>query len=225
MQKLSEADKLYSSSAAAYMSDPRLCHTTALRLGTATPTGGGDSKHGKQEATEHKLPAVKEEETGVESGQGAGAGAGAGDSDYLGGRVTAVTWCDNIIQTELGVGVAADPALAPATIYMCPAPEQPRGSPLGPAEVGGAAAGSEGGGVASTCCSVFSLSECCVVAGVGAAPGPAHPPPPPTGNPGLLPVPVSEVRCAQPRVPATCHVSAPPHHCTPSFPPEMTSWP
>ena len=178
LQKLSEADKLYSSSAAAYMSDPRLCHTTALRLGTATPTGGGDSKHGKQEATEHKLPAVKEEETGVESGQGAGAGA----ADYLGGRVTAVTWCDNIIQTELGVGVAADPALAPATIYMCPAPEQPRGSPLGPAEVGGAAAGSEGGGVASTCCSVFSLSECVVSGSVGV--GQAH----------SLPVPVSEVR-------------------------------
>jgi len=37
-QKLSEADKLYSST---YMSDPRLCHTTALRLGAATP----DNKH------------------------------------------------------------------------------------------------------------------------------------------------------------------------------------
>ena len=168
LQKLSEADKLYSSSAAAYMSDPRLCHTTALRLGTATPTGGGDSKHGKQEAADLKLAAVKEEETGVESGPGAV--AGAGDTDYLGGRVTAVTWCDNIIQTELGVGVAADPALAPPTIYMCPAPEQPK---EGGGGVGGAAAGSEGGGVASTCCSVFSLSECCVVAGVGAAPGPA----------------------------------------------------
>lgn len=41
-QKLSDADKLYSSSAAAaYMSDPRLCAGTALRL--ATP----DNKHGK----------------------------------------------------------------------------------------------------------------------------------------------------------------------------------
>ena len=43
---MSEADKLYSSSAAAYMTDPRLCHTTALRLGAATP----DNKHGKEEA-------------------------------------------------------------------------------------------------------------------------------------------------------------------------------
>lgn len=43
-QKLSDADKLYTSSAAAYMelSDPRLCHPSALRLGTPTPDNKND---------------------------------------------------------------------------------------------------------------------------------------------------------------------------------------
>ena len=66
LQKLSDADKIYGSSAAAYMSDPRLCHTTALRLGTPTP----DNKNGKNgsitgadtDNSVDKLIPVKEEE-------------------------------------------------------------------------------------------------------------------------------------------------------------------
>lgn len=52
------------------MTDPRLCHTTALRLGAATP----DNKHGKEETANtlgpgDKLIPVKEEE-GVERSAG-----------------------------------------------------------------------------------------------------------------------------------------------------------
>ena len=67
------------------MTDPRLCHTTALRLGASTP----DNKHGKEEVGTlglgDKLIPVKEEE-GVES-------AGLHHVVSEGG------WCESVLQS------------------------------------------------------------------------------------------------------------------------------
>ena len=64
------------------MTDPRLCHTTALRLGASTP----DNKHGKEElGLGDKLIPVKEEE-GVES-------AGLHHVVSEGG------WCESVLQS------------------------------------------------------------------------------------------------------------------------------
>ena len=173
---------MYSATSAAYMSDPRLCHTT-LRLGAATP----DNKHGKQDDkmtgdNVDKLIPVKEEDHDVSGGHVA---------EYVlgGGRVAAVTWCDNVVQTDLG---SAD-SLPVSQLYMCAdsAVNTPAGgqsadlSPSPPVTALRLAAGSETDShenVSSTCCSVFSLSECVVSGSVGV--GQAH----------SLPVPVSEVR-------------------------------
>ena len=143
---MSEADKLYSSSAAAYMSDPRLCHTTALRLGAATP----DNKHGKEESlvgsgggggetAGSKLIPVKEEE-GVE---------------VVSHHVVSpgVTWCDSVLQ--------AGPDLGPV-------------SDSGVGQLYSLTAGTEQLAAVSSCVpntshSVFSLSEC-VVAGLASHP-------------------------------------------------------
>ena len=170
------------------MSDPRLCHTTALRLGASTP----DNKHGKDvkmTGDTDKLIPVKEEDHEVATG---------GATDYVlggaglttAGRVTAVTWCDNVIQSDLNVSVPDSHTVT--QLYMCPEPETV------PARVGGVSpptlrltAGSEDN-VPSTCCSVFSLSECVVSGGaVGVSPHcSAHS----SSSSVTLPVPVSEVR-------------------------------
>ena len=149
LQKLTEADKLYSSSAAAYMSDPRLCHTTALRLGAATP----DNKHGKEEglvgsgggeAAGDKLIPVKEEE-------------GVGPHHHV--VSPGVSWCDSVLQAgpDLGHGPEGH------QLYM-----------TGESCAVRLTAGTEQLAAVSSCVpntshSVFSLSEC-VVAGLASHP-------------------------------------------------------
>lgn len=181
MQKLSDADKLYSSSAAAYMSelsDPRLCHTSALRLGTPTP----DNKNGKREDKSEggdKLIPVKEEE-GVERGM-----QGSDPGDY---GVPPGGWCDTGHVTVLH-GDLHDPVPG---LFMPPTDspgdtgqEQTRGQSPG-------AAGSEAVTAEATVCSVFSLSECEVTPGPG--------PPVPVSSvssvsvPAVPALPVTEVR-------------------------------
>ena len=183
LQKLTEADKLYSSSAAAYMSDPRLCHTTALRLGTATPD---DNKHGKDDKMTadnvDKLIPVKEEDVA------------GGATDYVlggaGGRVTAVTWCDNVLQTDLATDTVSQ-------LYMCadPAAGQPV-SPVSPATLRLTAGSEDTCHVSSTCCSVFSLSECVVsgTVGGGVTGGTVSPVHSVHSSHVTLQVPVTEVR-------------------------------
>ena len=150
MQKLSDADKLYSSSAAAYMSelsDPRLCHTSALRLGTPTP----DNKNGKREDKSEggdKLIPVKEEE-GVERGIQQGSEPG----DY---GVPPGGWCDGVTVLHGDLHDQVPGLFMPPQATHSPGatePDQTRSSP------GAGPPGSEVTAEA-TVCSVFSLSEC-----------------------------------------------------------------
>ena len=180
LQKLTEADKLYSSSAAAYMSDPRLCHTTALRLGAATP----DNKHGKEENSlvvtaggggdnaGDKLIPVKEEE-GVEVGQV----GQVGPHHHV--VSPGVSWCESVLQ--------AGPDLGPEghQLYM-----------TGESCAVRLSAGTEQLAAVSSCVpntshSVFSLSEC-VVAGL--APQPTTLSSSSSSSSSVLPVTVTEVQ-------------------------------
>ena len=156
---MSEADKLYSSSAAAYMSDPRLCHTTALRLGAATP----DNKHGKEESSslvvtggenpgDTKLIPVKEEE-GVEVGHGGG----------LHHHVVSpgVSWCDSVLQ--------AGPDLGPVSESVYMTGESCAVRLTAGTDHQGLGQAVSSCGPPNTSHSVFSLSEC-VVAGLASHP-------------------------------------------------------
>ena len=157
---MSEADKLYSSSAAAYMSDPRLCHTTALRLGAATP----DNKHGKEESSlvvtggdnaGDKLIPVKEEE-GVE-------GHGGGLHHVVS---PGVSWCDSVLQAGADLGSVSGPdSGGVGQLYM---------TGEGSCAVRLTAGTDQQLAAVSSCApntshSVFSLSEC-VVAGLASHP-------------------------------------------------------
>ena len=154
LQKLSDADKLYSSSAAAYMelSDPRLCHSSALRLGTPTP----DNKNGKREPDKSeggdKLIPVKEEE-GVERGIQQGSEPG----DY---GVPPGGWCDQVTVLHADLH---DPVPG---LFMAPPTQSPSDPGQEQARAGQSpgAPGSEVTGEAAVC-SVFSLSECEVTSG------------------------------------------------------------
>ena len=127
-QKLSDADKLYST---AYMSDPRLCHTSALRLGTPAP----DNKNGKEDKSERqdKLIPVKEED-GVEvvgGVQSAEADYGVtGDWCEPGDLVSqsyspgdqATTVCSVFSLSECVVtGPPGDPGVTPSSVSVSPA--------------------------------------------------------------------------------------------------------
>lgn len=190
LQKLSEADKLYSSSAAAYMSelsDPRLCHTSALRLGTPTP----DNKNGKRDTDKSeggdKLIPVKEEE-GVEGGM-------QGSSDDYG--VPPGGWCDTQVTTVLH-GDLHDPV--PGLFMAGQATHSPDNGQDHQSR--GQSPGAGGSSEAVTVCSVFSLSECEVtppVSSVSSVPVPA--------------LPVTEVRLQQAR---QHRHQQPPHHSTTS---------
>ena len=145
------------------MSDPRLCHTTALRLGAATP----DNKHGKEENSlvvtaggggdnaGDKLIPVKEEE-GVE-------GHGGGLHHVVS---PGVTWCDSVLQAGADLGSVPGPdSGAVGQLYM-----------TGESCAVRLTAGTEQHQLAavSSCApntshSVFSLSEC-VVAGLASHP-------------------------------------------------------
>ena len=178
LQKLTEADKLYSSSAAAYMSDPRLCHTTALRLGAATP----DNKHGKEEglvgsgggeAAGDKLIPVKEEE-GVEVGQV----GQVGPHHHV--VSPGVSWCESVLQ--------AGPDLVPG-------PEGHQLYMTGESCAVRLTAGTEQLAAVSSCVpntshSVFSLSEC-VVAGLAPQPTTLSSS---SSSSSVLPVTVTEVQ-------------------------------
>ena len=155
------------------LSDPRLCHTSALRLGTPTP----DNKNGKREDKSEggdKLIPVKEEE-GVERGM-----QGSDPGDY---GVPPGGWCDTGHVTVLH-GDLHDPVpglFSPGDTGQ----EQTRGQSPG-------AAGSEAVTAEATVCSVFSLSECEVTPGPG--------PPVPVSSvssvsvPAVPALPVTEVR-------------------------------
>ena len=191
LQKLSDADKLYSSSAAAYMSelsDPRLCHTSALRLGTPTP----DNKNGKREDKSDsgdKLIPVKEEE-GVEGGM-------QGSSDDYGG------WCDTGGVTTVLHGDLHDPGLFMAG-QATHSPDTQGGQDH---SRGHSPGGAGGGGGAVTVCSVFSLSECEVTPG----------PPVPVSSVSSVSVPalpVTEVRLSLAARRQHRHLQQPPHHRT-----------
>ena len=182
---MSEADKLYSTSAAAYMSDPRLCHTTALRLGAATP----DNKHGKEENSlvvtaggggdnaGDKLIPVKEEE-GVE-------GHGGGGLHHV--VSPGVTWCDSVLQAGADLGSVPGPdSGAVGQLYM-----------TGESCAVRLTAGTEQHQLAavSSCApntshSVFSLSEC-VVAGLSSQPTTLSSS---SSSSSVLPVTVTEVQ-------------------------------
>ena len=186
LQKLTEADKLYSSSAAAYMSDPRLCHTTALRLGAATP----DNKHGKEETSlvgsgggepaGDKLIPVKEEE-GVEVGHG-------GVHHHHHHVVSpGVTWCDSVLQASADLSsVSGGESGGVGGIYM-----------TGESCAVRLTAGTDQHLAAVTSCvppntshSVFSLSEC-VVAGLSSQPTTLSSS---SSSSSVLPVTVTEVQ-------------------------------
>ena len=151
LQKLSDADKLYTSSAAAYMelSDPRLCHPSALRLGTPTP----DNKNGKREDKSEggdKLIPVKEEE-GVE--RGIQQGSEPGDYGVPPG------WCDQVTVLH---GDLHDPVPG---LFMPPPTQSP--SDPGQEQARAQSPGAPGSEVTAEAavCSVFSLSECEVTPG------------------------------------------------------------
>ena len=178
-QKLTEADKLYSSSAAAYMSDPRLCHTTALRLGAATP----DNKHGKEEtslvgsgggeAAGDKLIPVKEEE-GVEVG---------------GHHVVSpgVSWCDSVLQASADLGSVSGPDSGLGGLYMTGESCAVR---LTAGLTGTEHQLAVSSSVPNTSHSVFSLSEC-VVAGLSSQPTTLSSS---SSSSSVLPVTVTEVQ-------------------------------
>ena len=181
LQKLTEADKLYSSSAAAYMSDPRLCHTTALRLGAATP----DNKHGKEESLESqggqggqggqgdKLIPVKEEE-GVEVG---------------GHHVVSpgVSWCDSVLQASADLGSVSGPDSGLGGLYMTGESCAVR---LTAGLTGTEHQLAVSSSVPNTSHSVFSLSEC-VVAGLSSQPTTLSSS---SSSSSVLPVTVTEVQ-------------------------------
>ena len=121
-QKLAEADKLYSSSAAAYMSDPRLC--SSLRLPHPV-----DNKNGK-------------EFEGKEGGDGGGDGAtqlvvkeevqqaGVQGSDYVlsHGYTTLTNPTSSSPSSSLTYTLPEQQAVAqqPSILYMYPGPDSPK---------------------------------------------------------------------------------------------------
>ena len=192
LQKLSDADKLYSSSAAAYMSelsDPRLCHTSALRLGTPTPDNKNGKREDKSEGPGDKLIPVKEEE-GVEGGM-------QGSSDDYG--VPPGGWCDTQVTTVLH-GDLHDPGLfMPGHSTHSPDHGHEHSRGHSPGVAGGSSE-------AVTVCSVFSLSECEVTPG----------PPVPVSSVSSVSVPalpVTEVRLSL-EARRQHHHQQPPHHST-----------
>ena len=193
-QKLAEADKLYSSSAAAYMSDPRLC--SSLRLGTT------DNKNGKDCDKVDKL--IVKEEGGLHA------------TDYVlsqGSQRQPICWSETLPPPSTTPTLSytiPDHSHPSSVLYMYSAPESPKitytehrsgvspptlrlSSPVNvivshgmtcpetkiPGEVSSAPSSAS---VQTTCCT-FSLSD---FSGVPVSAGDSVPHP--------LPLPVTEVR-------------------------------